>query len=157
MTRLGNFTALLALSSIAALPACSMFGGGNSSHASYVSPHSPAMSQNTIAQVQTRLAQAGDYSGAIDGLWGPATEAGVRSYQMQHNLNATGQLDGDTLAALNLGGNNQTYGATQPTVTTPPTVSAQPSSQSYGSNNIPSASADAPVSNTTQPNASVTR
>jgi peptidoglycan hydrolase-like protein with peptidoglycan-binding domain len=137
--------------------ACSMFGGGNSNHASYVSPQSPALSQNTIARVQSRLQQAGDYNGAIDGLWGPATEAGVRSYQQQHGLSATGQLDGDTLASLNLGGTNQTYGNTQPAVSPQPAATAQPTSQSYGSNNIPPATTDMPVGNATQPNASTIR
>jgi hypothetical protein len=72
MIKTANLAALLALSSIAALPACSMFGGGNNSNrASYTSPQSPALSQNMIQQVQTRLQQAGNYNGTIDGRWGP--------------------------------------------------------------------------------------
>ncbi len=39
----------------------------------------------------------------MDGVWGPGTQAAVRTYQQQHNMNATGQLDQDTLAAMNLG------------------------------------------------------
>jgi peptidoglycan hydrolase-like protein with peptidoglycan-binding domain len=157
MIKFGNFTALLAFSTIAMLPACSMFGGGNSNHASYVSPKLPALSQNTIAQVQSRLQQAGDYNGAIDGLWGPATEAGVRSYQQQHSLSATGQLDGDTLASLNLGSSNQTYGNSQPAVSPQPAVIAQPTSQSYGNNDISPAATNIPASNAMRPNASTIR
>jgi hypothetical protein len=149
MIKPANLAALLAMSSIAALPACSMFGGGNNSnHASYSSPQSPALSQNMIQQVQTRLQQAGNYNGTIDGRWGPSTEAGVRSYQQQHNLNATGQLDGDTLASLNLGGTNTTLGSTQPNVST------QPANQNLGSNNIPLANRITPADNATQPNTS---
>jgi len=149
MINVRNVAALLALSSAAALPACSMFGGGNNSspasHASYSSPQSPALSQDMVQQVQTRLQQAGTYSGRIDGLWGPATEAAVRSYQQQHNLNATGQLDSDTLASLKLGGTQQNYG------------NAQPNSPGYGSNDTAPANTNTLSSNTTQPKASVTR
>ena len=128
MIKFRNVAALLALSSVAALPACSMFGGGsNSSQSSSASAaRPPALSQDMVQQVQTRLQQAGDYNGSIDGLWGPATEAGVRSYQQQHNLNATGQLDNDTLASLNLRGTNQTLGTVQPAANAPPVASAQP-------------------------------
>jgi peptidoglycan hydrolase-like protein with peptidoglycan-binding domain len=103
-----------------------MFGGGsNSSQSSSASAsRPPALSQDMVQQVQTRLQQAGNYNGSIDGLWGPATEAGVRSYQQQHNLNATGQLDGDTLASLNLRGTNQTLGTAQPAANAPPVASS---------------------------------
>ena len=57
---------------------------------------------------------------------GSRHEFAVRSYQQQHNLNATGRLDADTLASLNLGP-NQNYGSAQP----------QPNDQRYGSNNPP--------------------
>ena len=170
MIKFRNVAAMLALSSVAALPACSMFGGGtNSSQSSTASAsRPPALSQDMVQQVQTRLQQAGNYNGSIDGLWGPATEAGVRSYQQQHNLNATGQLDGDTLASLNLGGTNQTLGtaqpaaiappvaSAQPTAIVPPVASAQPTSQVSGaSNTVPTNTHMAP-SNATQPNASTT-
>jgi peptidoglycan hydrolase-like protein with peptidoglycan-binding domain len=115
-----------------------------------------------VHQVQTRLQQAGNYNGSIDGRWGPATEAGVRSYQQQHNLNATGQLDNDTLASLNLRGTNQTLGAVQPAANAPPTAivppvaSAQPTSQASGASNTVPTNTNMPPSNATQPNASTT-
>ena len=151
MIKFHNIAVMLALSSVAALPACSMFGGGTNSSQSNSASASrpPALSQDMVQQVQTHLQRAGNYNGSIDGLWGPATAAGVRSYQQQHNLNATGQLDGDTLASLNLGGTNQTLGTAQPAATVPlvaspmPVASAQPTSQVSGAN-------------ATQPNASTT-
>ena len=147
MIKVRNVAALLALSSVAALPACSMLDGGSNSspasHASYNSPRSPALSQDMIQQVQVRLQQAGTYNGRIDGLWGPATETAVRSYQQQHNLNATGQLDSNTLAALNLDGTQQNYG------------SAQPNSPVYGSNGTAPANTNAPSGNAAQPNSPV--
>jgi hypothetical protein len=57
----------------------------------------------------------------------------VRGYQQQHNLNATGQLDQDTLAAMNLGGQNN---------------AAQPPNQRYGSNYNPP---PPPPNNTSNP------
>jgi peptidoglycan hydrolase-like protein with peptidoglycan-binding domain len=181
MIKFRNVAALLALSSVAALPACSMFGGNNSSQQSSASAsQSPAVSQAMVQQVQTRLQQAGTYSGRIDGLWGPETEAAVRSYQQQHNLNATGQLDSNTLASLNLGGTNQTVGSTPPAAAeppvanTPPAASAQPvasaptvaSTQSTGNTPPPSqvdgagntapSNTNIPPGNAAQPDASTT-
>jgi len=158
MIKFRNVAALLALSSVVALPACSMFGGGsNSSQSSSASAsRPPALSHDMVQQVQTRLQRAGNYNGSIDGLWGPATEAGVRSYQQQHNLNATGQLDGDTLASLNLGGTNQTVGTAQPAASPMPVASAQPTSQVSGaSSTVPTNTPMAP-STATQPNTSTT-
>ena len=141
MIKLRTIAPLLALLGLAALPACSMFGGdsGSSSRASrpsssyaatpnYSTP-APPMAQSTeltpdmMRNVQQTLQQAGMYRGRIDGVWGPGTQAAVRSYQQQHNLNATGQLDRDTLSAMNLaqGQNN----------------AQQPTTQRYGSNYNP--------------------
>jgi peptidoglycan hydrolase-like protein with peptidoglycan-binding domain len=149
MAKVRNIAALLALSSVVVLPACSMFGGGQSSrtgapsrsHASaqqaYPSPQSPELTQDMIRQVQERLQQDGTYRGRVDGVWGQGTEASVRSYQQQHNLNASGKLDVDTLASLNLGINHN-YGSEQP-------------GQRYGSNN-PSGDTNPPPNNAYQPN-----
>ncbi len=139
MLKIRSLATVVALSGVAVLPACSMFGGGDNarqtSRASYPSqsyasaqPMAPTtqavpMSQDTVRQVQQALQQHGMYRSRVDGVWGPATAAAVRSYQQQHNLNASGELDTDTLASLNLGG-NQNYGN-----------NAQPSDQRYSSSN----------------------
>jgi peptidoglycan hydrolase-like protein with peptidoglycan-binding domain len=150
MTKVRNAATLLALCSIAVLPACSMFGGNNrtqTSRSTYPTQSSAAtqqsseLSQDMIQRVQGRLQQQGMYRGNVDGVWGPGTESAVHSYQQQHNLSATGRLDADTLAALNLGP-NQNYGNAQP----------QPNDQHYGSNN-PRPTPD----NSNQPNASNVR
>ena len=134
-----------------------MPGGGNdsrqASRVNYSVPQSPGLSQDTIQRVQIRLQQAGTYNGRIDGLWGPATEASVRNYQQQHNLNATGQLDGDTLASHNLGGAPQNYGSAQPNGNVMPDGTTQPSVQRYGANNTAPVNTVAPTGNVTQPNA----
>jgi peptidoglycan hydrolase-like protein with peptidoglycan-binding domain len=161
MIKVRNVAAALAISSVAALPACSMFGASHNGQASrtsypgrsyatsqqgYPSPQSPELSQDTIQKVQDRLQQQGAYHGRVDGVWGPGTESAVRTYQQQHNLNASGKLDVDTMASLNLG-TNQNYGTAQ-----------QPSDQRYGSNYNPPPNANPasgnnpPPADTNQPN-----
>lgn len=125
MIKARNIGLLLALSSVAALPACSMFGGGSSqssnsgySSQSYAAAQQPnystqaqqsaaqqPLTPDTIKQVQQTLRQDGMYHARVDGVWGPASETALRSYQQKNNLNATGQLDQQTLASLNIGGN----------------------------------------------------
>ncbi len=135
MINVRNATVLLALSSVATLAACSSYNNNPPSRISYASPQPAGLSPDMIQQVQARLQQSGNYNGRIDGVWGPATEGAVRGYQQQHNMNATGQLDGDTLASLNLGGGQQNYS------------NGQPNAQRVGSNDT------APVSPTTPPGA----
>lgn len=168
MIKFRNVAALLALASVAALPACATYGDGyySSQPGGAYASRSPALSQDMVRQVQARLQQAGTYSGSIDGLWGPQTEAAVRSYQQQRNLNATGQLDGDTLASLNLGGTNQNSGNMPPIANVPPVVVAQPmanaqpigntqpASQVSGAGNTTPINTNIPPSTATQSNAS---
>jgi peptidoglycan hydrolase-like protein with peptidoglycan-binding domain len=145
MTKVRNVATVLALCGAAALPACSMFGGGNqNSRASYptyaaaptyAAPQQSAVSPDMIRQVQGTLQQQGLYHGSVDGVWGPGTESAVRSYQQQHNLNTSGQLDASTLSSMNIA-TNQNYGNSQP-----------PNDQRYGSNYNPP-----PPDNTNPPN-----
>lgn len=65
-------------------------------------------SRDTIMQAQAQLKQDGTYNGNIDGRWGPATQAAVRSYQQHNNLPQSGQLDSKTMEAMNLSGHSQT-------------------------------------------------
>jgi hypothetical protein len=57
---------------------------------------------SSVSQVQSALAREGYYRGAIDGSLGPATRSALRRYQRDHDLDATGQLDGSVIAALGL-------------------------------------------------------
>jgi hypothetical protein len=137
MMKIHHLAALVALSGVAVLPACSMFGGDNSSRSSRTSYSSPRyaaapnynstsqseLTPDMIRNVQQALQQDGTYRGSVDGVWGPGTQAAVRTYQQQHNMNATGQLNRDTLAAMNLGA--------------APDNAQQPDSQRYGNNSAP--------------------
>jgi hypothetical protein len=40
--------------------------------------------RSSVAQLQRRLARAGYYRGAIDGIMGPATRRGIRAYERSH-------------------------------------------------------------------------
>ena len=54
----------------------------------------------TLKQAQNLLAYHGLYLGAIDGIWGPATEKAVRDFQEAFGLEVDGIIGRDTEAAL---------------------------------------------------------
>jgi N-acetylmuramoyl-L-alanine amidase len=56
----------------------------------------------TVTQIQTRLKSWGYYSGAVDGVYGSATEKAVKYFQSKNGLAADGQAGDKTLAALGL-------------------------------------------------------
>ncbi len=55
-----------------------------------------------VAQVQIRLARAGYYHGAIDGIIGPATRRAIYRWEQRHGLYADGRIDGRLLARMGL-------------------------------------------------------
>jgi peptidoglycan hydrolase-like protein with peptidoglycan-binding domain len=117
MSKIQFAAALLALGGLATLPACSPAYTRTSYAAP--APANPAVSSALVTQVQTALQQQGNYAGAIDGIWGPQTQAAVQSFQQSHSLTATGQLDSPTLEALNLPAGNAVPSA-QSSATAPP-------------------------------------
>ena len=94
--------ALLALGSLAALPACSTPSYYSQAGSAAPMPASQELSPAMVRQVQTALQQQNLYNGPIDGVWGPQTQSAVQSFQQSHSLSANGQLNSQTLAALNL-------------------------------------------------------
>ena len=56
-----------------------------------------------VGQVQVRLARAGYYHGAIDGVSGNATRRAIREYQHAHSLPTDGQIRGRLLTTMGLG------------------------------------------------------
>jgi peptidoglycan hydrolase-like protein with peptidoglycan-binding domain len=141
MIKVRNLAKLLALSGAAALPACSWLGIGDHGRESRAAaptqtyaaatpaapaaaPAAPELTPDMTRSVQQTLQQDGLYHGRVDGVWGRGTEAAVRNFQQQHNLNATGKLDQDTLTAMNLGtGSNP---PANPPPTNPPAGAAPP-------------------------------
>ncbi len=65
-------------------------------------PLSPAAVRN----VQARLRALGFYRGAVDGVWGAGTQAGVERFQQGRGLQANGQLNPATLSAMGLDPDN---------------------------------------------------
>lgn len=61
-----------------------------------------ALTPEMVTQVQQQLQQEGYAVGAIDGMWGPRTQQGVLEFQQAEGLEATGQLNEETLAALGI-------------------------------------------------------
>lgn len=56
----------------------------------------------TVTEIQTRLKAWGYYTGAVDGIYGSATEKAVKYFQQSNGLTADGQAGSETLAALGL-------------------------------------------------------
>lgn len=55
-----------------------------------------------VSEVQSALARAGYYDGAIDGSLGPATRNALRRYQRDRRLSVTGRIDQSVIDALGL-------------------------------------------------------
>ena len=56
-----------------------------------------------VIEVQRRLARAGYYHGAIDGIVGPETRRAVRAYERDHKMPAYGMIDRQLLRTRGLG------------------------------------------------------
>jgi hypothetical protein len=69
------------------------------------------LSTSMIQRIQDRLGQLGLYHGNVDGTWGPETQSAVRDFQQQRGLQPSGLLNYQTLADLDIFGQNQSqYG-----------------------------------------------
>jgi His-Xaa-Ser repeat protein HxsA len=79
------------------------------------------VSRQQVRQIQEQLKTQGLYKGRIDGMMGPETKQAIQQFQQQNNLQATGTLDQQTLAALSSGtngqGSNNMNSGTQPSNT----------------------------------------
>jgi surface antigen len=88
-----------------------------------------AMAPDTVFKVQQKLHDQGFYvRDNIDGRWGPKTSAAVQNFQRAKGLQATGQLDPATLAALDLApaSGQQAQAAPPPAVATAPNPASVP-------------------------------
>ncbi|MBC7951647.1 MAG: peptidoglycan-binding protein [Rhodospirillaceae bacterium] len=108
-------SAVMALS----LTACQgMMGGRDSQQTSSAQPSTQAsrsaaaaeqqaVAPDMVRDIQRTLGAKGYDAGAPDGIYGSSTEQALRNFQRDQKLNATGQLDTQTLAALGLTGEAQ--------------------------------------------------
>jgi|GEM_PF-2871276 len=85
-------------------PAASQGSSGqqNASSRGSWQTQSVMISHNELRQVQKKLNDMGFDAGQADGVWGPRTQAAVRSFQQSKNLPATGRLNERTMDALDL-------------------------------------------------------
>ena len=60
------------------------------------------VNSSLVVQVQRRLASAGYYSGAIDGVVGSGTRRAIRAYERSHGLPIDGQIHRRLLATMGL-------------------------------------------------------
>jgi peptidoglycan hydrolase-like protein with peptidoglycan-binding domain len=135
--------AVVALGLLAGLGACSdMMGGGSPSRTAAVTQ--PTVAPDMVRQVQSKLRDGGYYKqGAVDGVWGPGTQTAVQSFQHDHNLGSSGQLDVPTLQALNLTGGPQATNYT-PANNTPANNSGTTQPMRTDSNPLPPDNTSAP-------------
>ncbi|HUN43522.1 MAG TPA: peptidoglycan-binding domain-containing protein [Acetobacteraceae bacterium] len=85
-------------SSILVLSCVAAFAQTEPPPLTFVQPVPPV----AIQAVQDHLRAAGAYSGAVDGVWGPDSEAALQRFQASRQLQATGQLNQATVDALDL-------------------------------------------------------
>jgi hypothetical protein len=79
------------------------YGYGYDSYDEPVYQGSAGYTDSLTGQVQLRLARAGYYHGAIDGVSGNATRKAIREYERAHSLPADGQIRGRLLTTMGLG------------------------------------------------------
>jgi peptidoglycan hydrolase-like protein with peptidoglycan-binding domain len=65
-----------------------------------------ALSPAAIRNIQSRLRSLNFYRDQVDGIWGAGTQSAVERFQQGRGLQATGQLNPATVAALGLDPNN---------------------------------------------------
>ena len=92
--------------------------GQNEQSASYQQSASDQQTQgpDVVKQVQQKLSDKGQDVGQPDGQMGPKTQAALKEFQQQNGLQPTGQIDEQTLAALDIGqsGSSSTGGTASP-------------------------------------------
>jgi putative peptidoglycan binding protein len=76
---------------------------GYGSYDQPVYQRSAGYTDSLIGQVQLRLARAGYYRGAIDGISGNATRKAIREYERAHSLPVDGRVGRTLLTTMNLG------------------------------------------------------
>lgn len=130
----GVVTGLIALLVIFA--AVAYAGGQQNSMQDQQMDQQGAMMQDpeTVKQVQQALSDQGYDPGPVDGKWKPQTENALKDFQQAQGIQATGQLDQQTLASLGVEGGAAAGGRegdmTEEQPAMPPDQGAMPPDQS---------------------------
>jgi peptidoglycan hydrolase-like protein with peptidoglycan-binding domain len=123
----------------------SMSGGtsGSSSNDSPSANSASSQGSSDVRDAQQALQSKGFDVGSIDGQMGPKTEAAIKQFQQKNSLDASGQLDAQTLAALGEQGGSASSSAPSSAA---PTSGTAPSSGSSSTSPSSSGSASTPSS-----------
>ncbi len=100
MRRFGTVVGLLLAAPV--VPAPTPAAAQPAQGLAYTQPLAPG----AVMRVQERLRQLGAYAGRVDGAWGPDSQAALERFQQGRGLQASGQLNPATLAALGLDPDN---------------------------------------------------
>lgn len=76
--------------------------GGQQSQAGQTSQQRLSLDQDTVRQLQEQLQSQGYDVGEVDGVLGPNTRQALTNFQRDQNLQASGQPDQQTMAALGI-------------------------------------------------------
>ncbi len=93
-----DMKSFLLTSAIMVLASSAAFGQPTPPPLTFVQPVPPV----AVQAVQDHLRAAGAYGGAVDGVWGPDSEAALQRFQASRQLQATGQLNEASVDALGL-------------------------------------------------------
>jgi len=108
-----------------------------------------SQSSDTVKQAQEKLSAAGYDVGTADGVMGPKTQDAIKQLQQDKQLNATGELDQETLAALGVNEENSSTGSSSAGSSSSPSGDSSSSQNATGSSGGDSANGGA-----SQPSAS---
>ena len=62
----------------------------------------PPVTPEFVRELQQTLRAQGQQPGPVDGIWGPRTHQALQQYQQEQAVGSSGQLDTETIAALDL-------------------------------------------------------
>lgn len=92
-------TIFIALASALSLPA---YANDQAHKQGSSEAQSSQQNSDVVKQAQQKLSDSGKDVGKVDGQMGPKTQAALKEFQQEKGLQASGQLDQETLAALDL-------------------------------------------------------
>lgn len=76
--------------------------GASNGNASSRSSSVSSFDEGTIREVQRTLGDKGYDVGPVDGIWGPKSRSALRNFERHNGMQASGQLDPQVLAALDV-------------------------------------------------------
>ncbi len=95
-------TLFVALAAALSLPAYAHDQARSQSSQSEETGQQQSANSDLVKQAQQKLSDNGKDIGTPDGKMGPKTEAALKEFQQEKGLQASGQLDQETIAALDL-------------------------------------------------------